>query len=225
MKKIIAFDLDGTLVKSEITQESHHFWFEEMARLCNNPIIKTWKNEKEYMKYAFKAMEEYTGLNHKNKEEEHILRKTIRTFYQMLTFKIITSKGKKAMFFDWYPFFKKLKKKYTLALITTSPEDIVTIWKNELKLDKYFDIIERTTITENPDKSMLIDKFIKMYKKPILYIGNSKRDFLPCKKHNIPFILVTWDSKSKNLNLPKSKKANNLKELKNEIENILGEKL
>ncbi len=226
MKKIIGFDLDGTLVRSDVTQESHHFWFEEMAKLCNNPEILKWEDERDYMKYAFKAMEEYTGLSHNNKEEEHILRKTIRTFYQMLTFKIITSRGKESMYFKWSLLFTKLKKKgYSLALITTSPEDIVTIWKNELGLDKYFDIILKTTITENPDKNMLFDRFVNEYEKPILYIGNSERDFIPCKKYNIPFILATWDPKSKGFDHLDVPKVENLKELEEQLEIIIGEKL
>ena len=50
-------------------------------------------------------------------------------------------------------------------------------------------------------------------------------DFLPCKRHKIPFILVTWDPKSKDLGHLKTRTADNLNELKEQIQEILGVRL
>ena len=96
---------------------------------------------------------------------------------------------------DVIDYFRTLKKKFRLALITTNKKDSLDKILKLIKLNYFFDIIESSLPNEKDDKRLVFKRFIKKYKKPLIYIGGDRKDsFDFCKENNIPCIFANFEN-------------------------------
>lgn len=193
MKKIIAVDFYGTLIKNEPAEKAHYEWFNIMASALHDNSIKKYAGTKDYFKYVYKVMARYTGLNQKKEEDAQTMRKFARNLFQMSCVALANRYKNRILVKEFASLLEKLKKDYSLALITTSPEDSVLPILKIIKKDSLFDIIYKSPLKKEPKKEELFKAFIKKYGKPLCYVGNSDEDMLACKRFGILSILATWD--------------------------------
>ena len=113
-------------------------------------------------------------------------------------------------------YFKKNYKKYNLYISTGTPEKEIINLTKEKKIYKYF-----IKVYGSPRKKTHHLKIIKKFNDKVIFIGDSKEDFLAAKKNKIGFI-ARINSESENFF--KSKKINklyNFKNLNHKIKRIL----
>ncbi|MBD3361762.1 HAD hydrolase-like protein [Candidatus Woesearchaeota archaeon] len=189
MKKILAIDFNGALLKHRPFQNAHVKWFDLMSKLLKDPSIKKYAGLNNYFDKVHSVMKQYLG-----KVDHETRVKFARTIYAMV---IIADVSKKDVVTEFANYLKKIKTKYTLALITTAPSDAVEPILEKLGLLSLFKIIYKSPMTKHPDKKQLFKEFIKKYSKPIYYIGNGDKDIESCKKAGIKAISVKWVSKGK----------------------------
>lgn len=193
MKKIIVFDFDGTIIKSKAGKKAHVEWFRILGLLLKKKNIIKLAGKKDYFKEVYSLMEQYTGLSKKNKLEKTVMIKLARNLYQMLFLGYVTSYKKDLEIKEVIKYIKKLKRKYRIALVTTTPEDIVIPILSLIKQTKLFDIVFVQSLQKQPSKAELINEFVKRYGKPVLQIGNSLEDIEIAKKLGIVSVLACWD--------------------------------
>ncbi len=191
IKQIIAFDFDGSIISSIAGKEAHFEWFEIMSNLLKDKRIKELADKKDYFPDVYRIMEKYTGLVHKDNFDKEIMTKMARNLYQ-LAFLGIANKHKDILLFkEIAELILQLRKEFTIALITTTPEDIVLPIMHLMNFEKP-DIIQTTPITEKPSKINALKRFVKEHGKPIIYVGNSTSDIDACRELKIKSALATW---------------------------------
>ncbi|MFH0978510.1 MAG: HAD family hydrolase [Candidatus Woesearchaeota archaeon] len=184
MKPIIAFDFDGTTIKSAISEEAHKDWYRIMSILLKDPKVVRLAGKKDFMGSVITITKRYTGI-----QDKVVLVKLARNLYQL----ILLGKAQEhdILVKDMTQLLKTLRKKYRTALVTTSPEDVV---KPLLKASgALFDIVFLQPLHEKPSKLVLLRRFTARYGKPTCYIGNSREDVTACKTLRIKSVLAKWD--------------------------------
>jgi phosphoglycolate phosphatase-like HAD superfamily hydrolase len=215
MKTIIAFDLDGTIIGSEASLRAHATWFDVMAMLLGDESVKKFAGSPDYFAHVLDIMERLTGLSQWDGFDKETMVRYSRTFYQMIFLAEIRKEGQNAFVPDIIDAIIDLKQKSRIALITTSPEDVVLPVLEIGKIKGLFDYIYRTPISKEPSKLELMKKFVNDVGKPALYIGNDLKDAEACKELGITFALAKWSRHDKyaenlakfNLDSPKQLKG------------------
>lgn len=190
-KKIIAFDFDGSIIRSIASREAHFEWFDIMSHLLRDERIKELAGKKDYFPDVYRLMEHYTGLVHKDDFDRKVMTKMARNLYQLAFLGVANQHKDILLFRDIAELILQLKKKFTIALITTTPEDIVLPIMHLVDFEE-FDIIQTTPITEKPSKLVALKRFVKDYGKPLIYVGNSIDDINACKELKIKSVLASW---------------------------------
>jgi len=222
-KPIITTALKGLFLKSDPWEKAHIIWYEDREKEINkkkldNSAIKEWrallesdpeKENKEYFKYVDKIM---SVLYPKLTEKERT--KKARELFFESTIKYIRQNpntiNKKVI-----NYFKSLKKKYRLALITTNTLQALNSILKISKLENLFDIIEASLPKEKDDKKAVFDRFIEKNGKPVLYIGNSKDALLYSKEKRINTLYANLENKEE---IKGIESINSLKGLEEKIE-------
>ena len=192
MKKILAFDLDGVFLKKEASAEAHEEWFVIMSYLLRDPKVKKLASKKDYFKDVYRLMEKYTGLKKERNIDKEVMTKFARNLFQFSMLGAINRDKKKILVKELISFLKPLKSKYDLALITTTPGDIVIPILEILGIDTLFHYVYKSPIHLEPDKKQLLNDFVKTNGKPIFYIGDSVGDMDAANSLGIPSILAEW---------------------------------
>jgi phosphoglycolate phosphatase-like HAD superfamily hydrolase len=192
MKPIIAFDLDGTIISSEAAEKAHAEWFRVMGLLLKDPSVEKLGGKKDYFPDVLNVMERLTGLSRTDSFERGVMTKYARNLYQMMYLAELKKEGEKALVPDIMDAIIDLKSSSMIALITTSPEDMVLPALETMKIKKLFDYIYRSPISQEPSKLEIMKKFVREVGRPSLYIGNEKKDAEACKELGIKFALAKW---------------------------------
>lgn len=185
MKKIIIFDLDGTIANS----------FDILVEILND-IAKQFNLEL--------SKNEITQLI-RNENLKDIIKKfkinKIKLFFLLL--KIKKKMRDKIININSVPeikeMIKKLDNKYTLILLTSNNKKNTEAFLKKENLN-YFSKKYFSSGLFNKNKMIL--KIIKENKynlNEILYIGDEVRDIQSCKLANIDIVAVTWGFNSKEL--------------------------
>ena len=226
-KPIITTALKGLFIKSSPWIDAHLIWYEEREQEINkrkldNSTIKEWrellesdpeKESREYFKYVDKIMK----IIHPNLSDEEQTKKARELFFKS-TIKYI-QQNPNTINKNIIDYFKSLKNKYRLALITTNTTQALKSILKASKLENLFDIIEASSPEEKDDKKVVFDRFIKKNGKPILYIGNSKDALLYSKAKGISTLYANLENKEE---IKGIKSINNLKELEEELKKFQG---
>lgn len=191
--QIIALDFDGTLIKHEPSDKAHQEWFEIMASALNDNSIKDYAKIKDYFPKVYEIMQRYTGLNANNEFDKKLMRQLARNLFQMSYLGYCNKHKDEILYKEFADFLRELKKDYKLVLVTTAPEDSVRPILELTNCDDLFDIIYKSPLVKEPNKTTLMKEFIQENEKPLCYIGNSNEDVDACKELDIKSVLVTWD--------------------------------
>jgi phosphoglycolate phosphatase-like HAD superfamily hydrolase len=195
MKPIIAFDLDGTIVKNELSSNAYKMWFRIMSMLLDDDSVASVKElstRDEYMPDVFDAMERLTGLDRRNGFDKEVMVKYARNLYQMIYLSELKNAGKDVFYPEMIDMIIDLKSTCRIALITTAPEDVVLPALEIGGVKKLFDYIYRGPLNQEPSKLSMLQKFVKDIGKPALYVGNEKGDAEACKELGVKFALAKW---------------------------------
>jgi phosphoglycolate phosphatase-like HAD superfamily hydrolase len=193
MKPIIAFDMDGTLLKKSIADTAHSEWFRVIGAFLKDDSIVQLADKKDNSADVLGVMEKLTGLDKIEGLDRSIMIRYARSLYQMIYLAELKKQGQEALVKDILDLLVDLKGKCMLALITTEPEDVVLPALSILKIKNIFDYVYRSPADKEPFKADLIRKFIKEVGKPALYIGNEKADGEACREIGLKFALAKWD--------------------------------
>jgi len=201
-KPILATTLSGLFIKSDPWKKAHYIWYDEREKELKKQgkeisAINEWKKllqedpkkeKKEYFKYVDKVMA--TLYPEKSeKERTKIARKTY--FDSILQYIKENPEVKNNSIINY---FKSLKEKYKIALITTNTKSALKKILKLTNLAELFDIIEMSKLEEKDNKKIVFDRFIKNNKNPILYIGGGKKESHNyCSEKNIKCIYANLE--------------------------------
>ncbi len=192
LKKIIAFDLSGTIISEEPGQKAHQEWFKIMGAALNDSSVEKLAEKKDYFPEVYRVLGQYTGLDAKNSKNKLLLKKMARSLFQMSYLSKAHQLKDKLAYQPVINLLKELKRKYSLALITSSPEDSVEPILELSGCSDLFEFKELSPLNEEPNKKELLQRFITVHGKPEVYIGNEEEDYSACKELDVPFILAGW---------------------------------
>ena len=219
-KPIIATALKGLFLKGAPWEKAHLIWYEDREKEINqkkldNSAIKEWrallesdpeKESREYFKYVDQVMSVlYPKLSEKKRT------KKARELFFKSTIKYI-KQNPSTINKDIINYFKSLKKKYRLALITTNTLQALKPILKISKLENLFDIIESSSPEEKDDKEVVFDRFIKKNGKPILYIGNSEDALSYSKRKGINTLYANLENKEEIKGIESINNLNGLEE-------------
>lgn len=214
MKPIIAFDLDGVLLKAALAVKANKVWFDLMSTLLNDPSIKLLADKKDYFPDVISVMSRLTDLDPKDSFNKNLLIKYSRNLFQLLCLTELKKAGENAFVAGIVDIIIELKKECRIALITTSPEDVVLPVLELGRIRKIFDYVYRAPLDKEPSKLELLSKFAKEISPPSLYIGNELADAKACKELKIKFALAKWDKYDEEVEQLASFNLNNPKQLR-----------
>jgi len=194
MKKIIAVDFSGTLVREIASDKAHYEWFAIMAAALKDESIKKYAGTKDYFPKIYEVMERYTGLNKEKELDKVLMTKFARNLFQMSFIGMANKLKDKLLVKEFADYLKKLKTEgYEIDLVTTAPEDSVIPILEIVGCEDLFNFIYKSPLTRKPSKYELLNEFIKDKEKPLCYICNENEDVIVCKELEVTSILVTWD--------------------------------
>jgi phosphoglycolate phosphatase-like HAD superfamily hydrolase len=192
MKPLIAFDLDGTIISAKPAHDAHELWFRTMSFLMGTEVSNT--DKVDFFNDVFRAMEAYTALDRRDGQSRAVMTKLARNLFQLCTLGEC-AKLRGTLLIPGMPWLlEKLKKAHPLAVITTTPEDIVRPLLRMVNAEHFFDIIQTQKLDERPSKLKLMKDFIGKHGRPSHYLGNTVEDMQACKDLGIKGVLTTWDT-------------------------------
>jgi len=169
-KPILATNIDGFLVDHSAFIEPHRIWFDRVILLTKDNSFKKWKGHAEYFKGVNEAMEKI--MPDASKEEQT---KKAREWYQEDVIHYI-SIHPEVVNRELTESLKKLKSRFTLALITTNAKDYIEKIIKIAGLEGIYDIIFASSLEEEPSKAKIAKDFEKKYGKPKYYVGSRSKE-------------------------------------------------
>ena len=176
-KPILATNIDGFLIDHSAFIEPHRIWFDRAILLTKDESLKKWKGHPEYFKGVNEAMEKI--LPEASKEQRTA---QARKWYQEDVIYYI-SIHPEVIKKNLIESLKKLKQKFTLALITSNTEEYIDKILEVSNLKGIYDIMHASKSEEEPSKQRLFQGFKEKYGEPKYYIASrSKEAVEECKK-------------------------------------------
>ena len=178
--KLIVFDLDGVLINSKTNMRLS--W--DCVRKTFN-INQTFKDYKKYVGLPFYEILNKLKINNKYFS-------LIKKSYDLKSLKYIS---KIKLYKDAKSYLKYLKKKKIIVCIYTSKDKLRTT-----KILKYLNIINNLSLSPedlkfpkpHPYGINYISKRFNIEKNKILYVGDTKFDYLCAKKAGVHYINAKW---------------------------------
>jgi len=206
-KSAIVIDFDGALLKSRPFDIAHKEWFGVMAELIKDYSINELAFKPDYYLHVDEIMKKYLG--DVDKETRSVF---ARNIYAM---EVLEAMKKWDLVDDFAEYLRKIKNKYLIVLITTTPSMAVKGILEKASCTGLFDIIIGSPMERQPSKKELFEEFIKKYGKPLFYIGKGDKDMQTCKDLGIKTISVSWVAKGE---FTGNFEANNIEELNRILE-------
>ena len=191
MKPVIAFDLEGVLIARSAGSLAHNKWFKSVGKLSERDIASV--DNENYFDHVFDIMEKKTDLDRDKPEDRKLMTKLARSLFQEIYMHEIERLKGRIEIREAIDFAKGNKGRYTLALITTTPEEIVDSILKIIKCEDLFGIIVGSPLENPPNKKDLLEHFVKKYGKPLVYFCDRKQDVAACRELGIKSALVTID--------------------------------
>jgi len=176
-KPILATNIDGFLINHSAFIEPHRIWFDRIILLTKDESFSKWKGHPNYFEGVNLAMEKL--MPEASKEERT---KKAREWYQEDVIhyiemhpEVVNKLLMKTL--------KKLKERFTIALITTNTKNHINKILKASKLEGIYDIIYASETSEEPSKAKIFQEFKEKYGEPKYYIASrSKATFEECLK-------------------------------------------
>ncbi len=208
-KPIIATTFAGLFVKQEPWDKAHILWYEHAAKQLKDETVKIWINKANY----FQGVDEVMTRLYPSLSEKQRTIKARELFFDSVCQYI--RQNSEIINSDIVEYFKTLKKKYRLALITTNTKSALERILSLTKLTNLFDIVECSIPNEKDDKRIVFDRFLKKYGKPIIYIGGGRKDSYDfCREQKINCIFANLENQE---NIEGVSTIYNLEEIKRNI--------
>jgi len=211
-KPIIATTLSGLFVSSKPWKKAHELWFAERAKELKDLAIKEYAFKENYFQYVDIVMARLKpGLSEKERT----------TLARSLFFDSVLQYIKKhpeAVRKDVADYFRGMKRKYRLALLTTNEQHTLNLMLPLLGVEDLFDIVESSFAEEKDDKKLVFDRFLEKYGKPMVYIGRDKKEtYEYCKKKGMAVIFTNFEEADE---IPGVESVHTLEELKEELDRL-----
>lgn len=187
-KPILATNIDGFLIKHEAFIIPHEAWFRRAIQITGDKTLEKWIPKKDYFKGVDQAMAQ---IMPQGSDKQRTLQ--ARHWYQEGVVEYI-AKHPQVVYNIVANNLKKLKSRYTLALVTVNTREYIQQILEAAGLEDLYDIIFATSALEKPDKAELFRKFVEKYGQPKYYIAaRSKEAFEECLKLGSLCIYAAWD--------------------------------
>src|SRR3989344_5601478 len=131
-KKFIATTLAGLFVRSDPWAKAHEVWFEQKAEQLNDPSIKDWIKRSDY----FQGVDEVMKRIIPHATEEERTKKAREEYFDSV--EIYLTQNKHLKNDKVIEYFKTLKNKYHIALITTTKRDRIAEILSILEITELF---------------------------------------------------------------------------------------
>jgi len=169
-KPILATNIDDFLIDHSAFFEPHKEWFDRAIKKTKDKTLSKWKGREDYFLGVNEAMKKL--MPDASPEQRTI---QARMWFQEDVIRYI-KEHPEAVKLSVVNKLKKLKLKYKLALITTNSQNYINDILEAAILDDLYDIILGSHTHEEPNKSELIDRFLKEYGPPKYYISGKTYD-------------------------------------------------
>lgn len=185
-KPILGTNIDGFLIDHSAFIEPHKAWFDRAIAKTSDKSLEKWKGSKDYFIGVNKAMEKIMPNASKEKRTAHARKWYSEDviYYIKMHPEVINNEVVESL--------KKLKSRFTLALITTNTKEYVNEILRVAGLSDLYDIVYASSAEEEPSKENLFNEFIEQYEKPIYYLSGkidaSLKDFF--KEKNLKVLGV-----------------------------------
>jgi len=205
-KPIIATTLSGLFLKKEAWDNAHVLWYADAAKALNDSSVNQWANRPDY----FKGVDEVMQRLYPDLTETERTVKAKRMFFDSVIRYV--KENPSTINHRVITYFKSLKRKYRIALVTTNTKQALEKILSSTGLQNLFDIVEASKESEKDDKIAVFNRFTKTYGNPIVYVGGDRKDsFDYCKAHDIPRIFANLEG---NKEIEGIESVHNLDELK-----------
>jgi len=212
-KPILATTLSGLFLKKEAWDNAHRLWYADAAKALHDSSVNQWANRPDY----FKGVDEVMQRLYPNATETERTVKARRMFFDSVIKYIKENPSMKNDKVITY--FKSLKRKYRIALVTTNTRQALEKILSATGLQNLFDIVEASEESEKDDKIAVFNRFTKTYGNPLVYIGGDRKDsFDYCKAHKIPHIFANLED---NKEIEGIESVHNLDELKTALSRFI----
>ena len=205
-KPIIATTFSGLFLKNEPWNNAHILWLKDAAEKLNDPRIMDWANKPNYFDCVEPIMSKlYPDLN----KEERVI-KAREIFFDAVCEYI--KQNPDVVNKEIIEYFKTLKDKYCLALITTNTKEAIERILELTNLKDLFEIVATSLPEEKDDKRVVFDRFLSKQDIPVIYIGGSRKDsFNYCAQRGIKAIFANLENEEE---ITGVESIHNLRELK-----------
>lgn len=212
MRPIIATNICGLFLKSSPWKDAHKQWIDNIVKETGDDSFKQWLFRTDYFEGVNLAM---SKLMPDATKEERV--REARKRYMELVIENIKQNKEKIVNNDIVEYFKSLKEKYKIALITTNTEEFIHKILSIAGLKDLFDIVEACKMEEEDDKVKVFERFVKDHGRPAIFFGSTRQKIYDyCRKNNIKCVAVNLGDWAE-LNV---KTVHNLEEIKKIIENL-----
>ncbi len=169
-KPILATNLDDLLIDHVSFVEPHKAWFDRAIKKTGDKTLSKWKGKKDYFPGVIQAMKQI--LPDASPQQRTI---QARMWYHEDVIRYIKEHSENINQ-SVASKLRKLKSKYTLALITTTAQNYIGDILEASKLDDIYEIIVASRTDEEPYKPNLVERFIKEHGIPKYYISGKSSD-------------------------------------------------
>ncbi len=169
-KPILATNLDGFLINHSAFIEPHRIWFDRAILLTKDDSLKKWKGHPEYFLGVNKAMEKIMPSASKE-ERTSQARKWYQEdviYYISIHPEVVNHKLANSL--------KKLKSRFTLALITTNTIEYIEQILKTANLGGIYEIVFASSLEEEPNKSKIAQEFKEKYGEPKYCVASRSKE-------------------------------------------------
>ncbi|PIF03517.1 MAG: HAD family hydrolase [Arcobacter sp.] len=184
MKKLIIFDMDGTLVNSGYAIVETINYVREHLKLDKLPkdlILERVNDPNVNSAEFFYGVKEFSSI-HINLFEEHYEKTCLKNLY--------VYEGIKELLEDLS------KKDFILTVATNAYSDFAKKMLEHLDIKKYFPtILGFDNVTKSKPSPQMFEKIIQKHnikKEDVLVVGDSKKDIMAAENAKVDSVLVNW---------------------------------
>jgi len=186
-KQIIAISLAGVLVSSKPWKQTHEKGMREHAENLGIDFSEIEKDN--YFEIVEKSIEKtWPDLT-----EEERIKKRREIYFERVLNLLKKDFDIKQEILDY---FKSLKEKYQLAIVTTNNKKMTEEVLGLLGAGELFDIIEFSKDEEKDDKLAVLKRLIENHGKPAVLIENKEKLKVFCEQESIKHISFDIDEES-----------------------------